>query len=73
MEVNNPDRIDHYQVRFPGCIGLPAGTYTFHITSDDGAYLFINDQLVVGDMSKIGADSNYGPREAGGTIDLQPN
>ncbi|MEM7130699.1 MAG: PA14 domain-containing protein [Chloroflexota bacterium] len=68
IEVNNPDRIDHYQVRFLGCIGLSAGTYTFHITSDDGAYLFINDQLVVSNSGKVGWSPQWTPHHGSGTI-----
>ncbi|MEM7130697.1 MAG: PA14 domain-containing protein [Chloroflexota bacterium] len=68
MEVNNPNRTDHYQVRFLGCIGLSAGTYTFHVTSDDGAYLFINNQLVVSNSGKVGWSPQWTPHQGSGSI-----
>jgi hypothetical protein len=41
-------REDQFGMRFEGCIELPAtDTYTFHLLSDDGSRLYIDNQLVV--------------------------
>jgi hypothetical protein len=52
-----------YQGRF--WIDKP-GPYTFTLTSDDGARLYIDDQLVVDN------DGVHPPRDASGTVNLMP-
>jgi len=42
------ERYEHFGMRFDGYVKVPQdGVYTFHVTSDDGALLWIGDQLVV--------------------------
>lgn len=42
------DRRDYWGTRFEAFINVPVnGTYTFYVASDDGAKLYINNQLVV--------------------------
>jgi hypothetical protein len=42
------DSPDHFSVRWEGTLVITTpGTHTFHLTSDDGSRLFINDKLVV--------------------------
>lgn len=38
---------DNFSVRWTGFIHFGAGTYTFYVTTDDGARLWIDDQLVI--------------------------
>jgi hypothetical protein len=39
--------VEWFGIRFDGMIDAPAGITTFHLTSDDGAKLWIDDKLVV--------------------------
>ncbi|MDJ0753947.1 MAG: PA14 domain-containing protein [Ardenticatenaceae bacterium] len=36
-----------YSIRFKGTLNLPAGKYRFTVTVDDGARLWVNDQLIM--------------------------
>ena len=38
---------DNFAVRWTGFIHFAAGTYTFYVTTDDGARLWVDDQLVI--------------------------
>jgi hypothetical protein len=59
------NRFEWFGLIYEGTIKAPAtGTYTFKITSDDGAYLAIDGVKVVND------DSVHAPRSKSGTIDL---
>lgn len=38
---------DNFSARWTGFVHLGAGTHTFHVTTDDGARLWVNDQLII--------------------------
>jgi len=38
---------DNFSVRWTGFIHFGAGTYTFYVTTDDGARLWVDDQLII--------------------------
>lgn len=38
---------DHFSARFERTVNLPAGTYRFTVTADDGVRLWVNDHLLV--------------------------
>ena len=46
--IDVPHRSAHYTIQFDGFLRIEQpGQYTFHVKADDGARLFIDDQLVV--------------------------
>lgn len=46
--LSGDDRIDHYAIQYEGYLEVPDdGLYTFYLYSDDGAKLYLHDQLVV--------------------------
>ncbi len=48
VEIPSFARKYHYALTYDGYIDLPAdGIYTFHLWSDDGSRLYINNQLVI--------------------------
>ncbi len=59
-------RDDHVGILFSGYLQIPAaGTYTFHLTSDSGANLFLHDAHVIDD------DFNHDGTEQSGSINLE--
>src|SRR5690606_35378221 len=39
---------DEFALRFTGLLSVPrSGKYTFHLASDDGSRLYLNDELVI--------------------------
>jgi len=56
---------DHFKARFIGSVqSIDSGAYTFYVTSDDGARLWINNQLVIDKWI------NQGPTEYSATVNL---
>ncbi len=56
---------DEFAFRFSSNLSLSvSGSYTFHVRSDDGSHLFINDQLVVNN------DGLHAPVEISATLNL---
>jgi hypothetical protein len=60
-----PDRFEWFAIRYSGAFHVAAaGTYRFRLSSDDGAKLTIDGQVVVDN------DGVHPPREGSGEIDL---
>lgn len=58
---------DDFALRYTGFVAVPEeGTYTFETRSDDGSFLYIGDQQVVGN------GGTHPNRTRSGTIDLEP-
>jgi hypothetical protein len=49
---------DNFSVRWTRTVDLPAGTYRFHVRTDDGARLWVNDRLLI-DQWRIQPDTAY--------------
>lgn len=59
------DRAEQYGILYEGVVEIPkAGEYTFFVKSDDGAKLYIDDQLLIDN------DGTHAPEEKQGQIEL---
>lgn len=66
VEALSGERLDHYAVQYEGFIEVPeTGLYTFHLRSDDGAKLYLHDELVVDN------DGSHSARTESGYIALE--
>ncbi len=64
---NGTDLINNFAVRWTGLVDIAqGGDVTFHLNSDDGSRLYVDEQLVVQN------DGPHGFVERSGTIDLTP-
>jgi mono/diheme cytochrome c family protein len=65
FDVHVGRRDNNMALKFEGFLRLQrAGAYTFHVTSDDGSKLWIDDKLVVNN------DGIHPPTSKGGTVEL---
>jgi arylsulfatase A-like enzyme len=65
LDLSVRSRDDHVGILFSGYIEIPAaGSYTFHLTSDSGANLFIHDAHVIDD------DFNHEGTEQSASVNL---
>jgi hypothetical protein len=61
FDLGKRNRDDYFGFQFDGFISiLNPGTYTFHLTSDDGSKLYIDGMLVVSNDGIHGATERYG-------------
>lgn len=66
VETLSGQRIDHYAIKYNGYIEVPEdGMYTFYLRSDDGANLYIHDEIVVDN------DGSHSSRTRQGYIALE--
>ncbi len=65
FDLEKRNREDNFGFQFTGYLNiLDAGTFTFHLNSDDGSKLYIDEVLVVSN------DGNHGPRDRTGSAAL---
>ena len=58
-EVDHPD--ERFAIRFESMLDVPeAGKWTFELTSDDGSWLYIDDELVIDNGGLHGATAREG-------------
>jgi hypothetical protein len=51
---------DGFSVRWTGQLGLPAGYYSYKLTADDGARLWVDEQLVIDAWVNVPGEPQYG-------------
>ena len=53
---------DHFSARWTGRFTFSAGTYEFRLTSDDGARLYVDDELVINDWVNSSVNTIVGTK-----------
>jgi len=66
IDLSRRPREEHFGLEFRGYLHVPTdGVYTFHLASDDGSDLRLDEQLLIDD------DGLHGERELTGTVGLR--
>jgi hypothetical protein len=61
VEALSGERLDHYAIQYDGFIEVPEeGLYTFYLRSDDGAKLYLHDEVVVDNDGSHSARTRQG-------------
>jgi RHS repeat-associated protein len=61
---------DSFLARWTGFVNLPAGTYSFAVTRDDGARVWINNTQVVNQWTAGSSSTGLEPQPGTGTVTL---